>query len=172
MILDEVLAIFEEASKQSWNPTEFFTFIGDVYISNKMLRFLRERVKAKVKKDIEQIEKSNHTRQETSASKIAKQEDSILCNMKWPICIEAIENAKREKRASSFFVFRATQLPLTIDHNYFKCEVTRDPTDSKRFTIDRAQNLPRRISQQSGTQEGIALQETDKANQVYFDLHK
>lgn len=134
--LDEVLPIFEEGSKQEWDPVQFCESLKQVYISKKMLRFLRERMKKKVKGDLDQVEIKNPQRPESSVNKIIQRDDTLVCDLKWPVCMDYIETAKQKKRINSFFVYRATQLPLTIEHNYFKCEIKQNITNQRRLTTD------------------------------------
>ena len=95
---------------------EFYSVIKSLFISNRILGFLREKIKAKVKHDIEEIE----NKKKATPSRILMSEEAPQCSIKWPICLGAMQNPRTRKRANSFFAFRAT--PAQVIHNYFSIE--------------------------------------------------
>ena len=123
----------------SWEELEFFVQIRDIYISKKMLKFAREKIKKKVKLELEQIETSNNARKDIRVSKLNKKDDEVSCNVRWPVCLDAIESSKERKRANSFFIYRASQLPVTIEHNHF-ARKAKKPIDRRSSPFEGGSN--------------------------------
>lgn len=126
------MQIFDQAPKMNWEEIDFFVHIRDIYISKQMLKFARERIKKKVKLELEQIESSNTERKNTRIGKLVKKEEEVACNVRWPVCLDTIESSKERKRANSFFIYRASQLPVTIEHNHFARKTKKIVGDKSR----------------------------------------
>ena len=94
-----------------------------------MLRFLRESIKVKFKKEMEEIELKKGSKQ--AKHRITVEPEINVCNPKWPICTETSENTKSRKRVNSFFAYRAMQLPTKIIHDYFSAKHPHNTTLNK-----------------------------------------
>lgn len=162
------MTVFECAQKSMTDPIIFHQSIREVFISKQMLRFMRERIKFKVKRDIEEIENRKIAR--NNGSNLLLDADLPECNIQWPICLKSRKDSKNTKHTRSFFAYRATQLPIKLVHNYFSVGYMHNSTTIKSRTSQSSTIELKNYNQRKNTFEfsnrAVTIQEKEKIAEI------